>query len=111
MLNHTESAMSETTHAHREKLMNDLKLVIADADELLKLTAGEMGDKAAEMRLRMQARMEQAKADLARVQDAAVGKAKDAGRATDAYVHEHPWTAVGIGAGVGLLLGMLISRR
>lgn len=103
--------MSGITHVHREKLMSDLKLVIADAEELLKITAGEVGDKAADMRMRMQARMEQAKADLAMVQDMAVGKARDAGKAADLYVHEQPWTAVGIGVGVGLLLGLLISRR
>lgn len=103
--------MNEMTHAQREKLMTDLKLVIADADELLKMTAGQMGEKATDLRQRMQVRMDQAKADLARAQDAAIGRAKDAGRATDNYVHDHPWTAVGIGAGVGLLLGLLISRR
>lgn len=105
--------MSETamTANHKEKLMGDLKLVIADAEELLKLTAGQVGDKAVEMRLRMQARMEQAKADLLDLQTMAVTKAKDAGRAADMYVHDNPWKAVGIAAGVGLVIGMLISRR
>jgi ElaB/YqjD/DUF883 family membrane-anchored ribosome-binding protein len=103
--------MSQMTVAHREKLMSDLKMVIADAEELLKLTAGEVGEKASEMRMRMQARMEQAKSDLASVQDMALGKARDAGKAADRYVHEQPWTAISIGVGVGLLLGMLISRR
>ena len=103
--------MSEMTTAHKEKLMSDLKLVIADAEELLKLTAGNVGDKAAEMRMRMQARMEQAKADLANLQEMAITKAKDAGKAADTYVHENPWRAVGIAAGVGLVVGMLISRR
>jgi ElaB/YqjD/DUF883 family membrane-anchored ribosome-binding protein len=32
-------------------------------------------------------------------------------RATDDYVHEHPWRAVGAAAGVGLIIGLLISRR
>ncbi len=103
--------MSQITVAHREKLMSDLKMVIADAEELLKLTAGEVGEKAAEMRTRVQARMEQAKSDLAAAQDIALGKARDAGMAADRYVHEQPWTAISIGVGVGLLLGMLISRR
>lgn len=103
--------MSGITHTHREKLMSDLKLVIADAEELLKLTAGDVSGKASEMRMRLQARMEQAKADLASVQSMAVGKAKDAGKAADTYVHEEPWTAIGIGVGVGLLLGLLIGRR
>ena len=94
----------------RDKLMADLKLVIADAEELLKLTAGQAGDKAAEMRMRMQARMEQVKADLARRRrrpSAGEGRRQ----AADAYVHESPWKAVGIAAGVGLVVGLLISRR
>ncbi|MES2784930.1 MAG: DUF883 family protein [Pseudomonadota bacterium] len=103
--------MSELTHNHKEKLMGDLKLVIADAEELLKLTAGQVGDKTTEMRLRMQARMEQAKADLAKVQEMAVVQLKDAGEAADQYVHDKPWHAVGIAAGLGLLAGILISRR
>ncbi len=103
--------MSEITTAHKEKLMTDLKLVIADAEELLKLTANQVGEKAAEMRVRMQARMEQAKSDLSDLQDMAITRAKDAGRAADVYVHDNPWRSVGIAAGVGLVLGLLISRR
>ncbi len=103
--------MTEMTVDHKEKLMSDLKVVIADAEELLKMTAGQVGDKASELRSRMQTRLEQAKAELARVQAAAVVKAKEAGQATDTYVRENPWQAVGIAAGAGLLIGMLISRR
>ena len=103
--------MSELTAAHKEKLMTDLKLVISDAEELMKLTAGEVGDKASAMRMRMQDRLDQAKADLARLQETAVARAKDAGRVADNYVHDNPWTAIGIAAGVGVVLGMLISRR
>lgn len=105
--------MSEVTTSTtpRDKLMADMKLVIADAEELLKLTAGQAGDKVTEMRLRMQARMEQAKADLARLQDVAVVGAKDAGRAADVYVRENPWQVIGVAAGVAFLVGLLVSRR
>ena len=103
--------MTDMTHAQREKLMSDLKVVIADAEELLKMTAGQVGDKAAELRQRMQTRMEQAKGDLAALQDMALGTAKDAGRVADSYVHDNPWTAIGIAAGAGLLVGLLIGRR
>ena len=102
---------SELSPTQKEKLMADLKVVIADAEELLKMTAGQVGDKAGELRQRMQVRMDQAKVDLARLQEMAIDKAKDAGKAADDYVHDNPWTAMGIAAGVGLLLGMLISRR
>jgi ElaB/YqjD/DUF883 family membrane-anchored ribosome-binding protein len=95
----------------REKLIADLKLVIADAEELLRLTAGQAGDKVTELRHRIQDRMDAAKGDLARLQADAVGKAKEAGKAADDFVHDQPWTAVGIAAGVGLLVGLLLGRR
>jgi ElaB/YqjD/DUF883 family membrane-anchored ribosome-binding protein len=103
--------MTQTTAATRDKLMADLRVVITDAEELLKLTAGQAGDKVAELRERMQARMVQAKDELANLQTAAVGQAREAAKATDHFVHESPWTAVGIAAGVGLIAGLLIGRR
>ena len=48
---------------------------------------------------------------LSQVSEATVEKAKVAAKATDDFVRENPWQAVGIGAAVGVLLGMLISRR
>jgi len=103
--------MAEMTVTHREKLMNDLKVVITDAEELLKMTASEVGEKAAALRTRMQMRLDQAKADLARLQEITVVKAKEVGQATDTYVRENPWQAVGIAAGAGFLIGLLVSRR
>lgn len=103
--------MSEMTVAHKEKLMNDLKVVIADAQELLKMTANEVGDKAVALRSRMQTRLDQAKAELARLQEVTVVKAKEVGQATDTYVRENPWQAVGVAAGAGFLIGLLVSRR
>ena len=106
--------MTETTEMtvdHKEKLMSDLKLVIADAEELLKMTASQVGDKATALRARMQTRLDQAKTELVRLQEMAVVKAKEVGQATDTYVKENPWQAVGIAAGAAFLIGMLISRR
>lgn len=103
--------MAEMTVPQREKLMDDLKVVIADAEELLKMTASEVGEKATALRARMQTRLDQAKADLVRLQEIAVDKAKEVGQATDTYVQENPWHAVGIAAGAGFLIGLLVSRR
>ena len=66
---------------------------------------------ASELRAKVQATLDRAKDNLHDLQDAAVERAKAAGRATDAYVHENPWQSIGVAAGVGLLLGMLIARR
>ena len=103
--------MSNGSDVSREKLASDLKVVVADAEELLRATAGQMGEKAVIARERIQESLRVAKEKLSRVEDAVVDKTKAAARATDDYVHEHPWGAVGIAAAVGLVIGMLISRR
>lgn len=95
----------------RERLAADFRTVVADAEELLQLTAGQVGDKAGAARERIQQRLRLARAELDRAEAAALRKARDAAAATDGYVHAHPWTTAGIAAGAGLLLGMLISRR
>ena len=74
-------------------------------------TAGQAGDKVTDLRHRIQDRMDAAQADLARLQAQAVGTARDAGKAADDFVHDQPWTAVGIAAGVGVLVGLLLGRR
>ena len=103
--------MTDTPTVNKEKLMTDLQVVIADAEALLRMTADQAGEGAADIRARVQARMDQAKTDLLEVHAAAVAKAKEVGHVTDEFVHENPWKSVAIGAGLGLLLGLLVSRR
>ena len=103
--------MTDMNTVHRDKLMGDLRVVFADAEELLRMTADQAGDAALDIRGRIQTRMNQAKTDLLLLQQAAVAKAKAAGHATDEFVHENPWKSIGIAAGVGMLLGLLVSRR
>lgn len=103
--------MNDMTTVQKDKLMSDLRVVIADAEELLRMTADQAGESAADVRSRVQAKMNQAKADLIHLQEAAVAKAKAAGHATDEFVHENPWKSIGIAAGVGLVVGLLIGRR
>jgi ElaB/YqjD/DUF883 family membrane-anchored ribosome-binding protein len=103
--------MEEQAMNPKDKLMNDLHMVIADAEEVLRLTANEVGDSAVSLRARLQARLDQAKEELKRAQHAVVIKAKAAGIATDEFVHENPWRAIGAAAGVGLVVGLLIGRR
>jgi len=94
----------------KEKLMQDLRVVVGDAEELLRATAGQAGEKVSAARERIQENLSAAKVRLAASQEAMMAKAKQAGIATDEYVHENPWKSAGIAAGVGLLIGMLISR-
>lgn len=102
---------AELTAVNRDKLVADLKVVISDAEEILRATASETGDKVVELRTRIQDRLNAARARLTDIEQAVVAKAKATAKATDQYVHENPWKAVGIAAAIGFTLGVLISRR
>ncbi len=103
--------MNEMTQVSKEKLVADFKVVIADAEELLRATAGQAGDKIGDLRAKAQDHLASAKIKLADAEAAVVDKAKQAGRVADDYVHDNPWGAVGVAAGIGFLIGLLIGRR
>ncbi len=103
--------MSTTTQSSRDKLAGDLKSLISDAEELLKLTADQQGSKLEDLRARIAERMAVAKDRLADAEAAIVDSGKKAVRVTDDYVHQNPWQSVGVAAGVAFLLGLLVSRR
>ena len=95
----------------KEKLAADLKVVVADAEELLRATASQAGEKVGVARERIQASLASARVNLADTERAVLDKTKIAAKATDEYVHENPWQAVGVAAVIGFLLGALITRR
>jgi ElaB/YqjD/DUF883 family membrane-anchored ribosome-binding protein len=97
--------------ASKEQLVRDFKILVADAEALLKATAGQSGEAVAAMRAKVGESLAVAKVKLTEAEELALEKAKAAAAATDEYVHEHPWHAVGIAAGVGLVIGLLIGRR
>lgn len=104
--------MSDATNGvSKDKLVQDFKLVIADAEELLRATASQAGEKVAAARERIQDRLHTAKIKLAEAEEAVLIRTREAAKATDQFVHDKPWYAVGIAAGVGLIVGMLIGRR
>lgn len=105
--------MSEAAelNSNKQKLVSDMRVVVADAEEILRATAGVAGEKMADLRERVGERLRDAKLRIADAEAALVDKTKAAARATDDYVNDNPWRAVGIAAGVGLLLGIVIGRR
>ena len=105
------STQSASNDVSKEKLVADLKVVVADAEELLRATASQAGEKVSAARERIQASLATAKVKLTDAERAAIDKTKDAAKATDEYVRENPWQAVGVAAMAGLVLGILISRR
>lgn len=103
--------MAEMTDVSKEKLVADFKVVVADAEELLRATASQAGEKAGELRVKLERNLADAKARLADAEAALVERAKQIGRAADDYVHDNPWRSVGVAAGIGFIVGLLIGRR
>jgi ElaB/YqjD/DUF883 family membrane-anchored ribosome-binding protein len=98
-------------NATKEKLMTDVNTVLADAEELLRQATQATGEQAAELRRRAQSAISKAKIKLSDAEQRAVEQAKTAAKATDNWVHDHPWSAVGIAGTIGVLLGLMINRR
>jgi ElaB/YqjD/DUF883 family membrane-anchored ribosome-binding protein len=97
----------QDSEATAEKLAADLRLVISDAEALLRATAGQAGETIAAARAKVQESL-----DSARIELGALGEEyAQQVRAVDGYVRGHPWQAVGIAALAGIVLGLLISRR
>jgi ElaB/YqjD/DUF883 family membrane-anchored ribosome-binding protein len=104
-------SMTDMEKVTTEKLLSDLQTVIEDAEALLQATASQTGEKIDAVRSRARASVKQARERLSEVQTKAADQARQAAESTDEYVHKNPWQAVGIAAGIGLLLGVLINRR
>ena len=102
---------TEVAVTSQEKLVADMKAVIADAEDMLHATADQAGEKVAGLRARIQERLQTARVRLAEAEAVLVAKTRAAARATDAYVHENPWKAVGVAAGIGFLVGFILGRR
>ncbi len=92
-------------------MIQDVKAVIADTEELIKATAGQTGEHIAAVRAKLVARIDSSRQHLVDLEHGAVEKAKAAAEATDKLVRDHPWPAMGVAAAVGFLLGLLTSRR
>ncbi len=95
----------------KDKLVSELHRVIADAEELMRATSHQTEGKVAELRDRITTNLRDARHKLADAEESIKERTLEAARVTDEYVHENPWSAIGAAAGVGLLVGLLISRR
>ena len=103
--------MNETTAAQRDKLMQDLRVVIRDAETLMKTTGEQLGDGATEWRERTGNRVADLRRQLSQLQMQTTERVAAAGRNANEFVKGNPWTAVGVASGIGLLAGYLMNNR
>jgi ElaB/YqjD/DUF883 family membrane-anchored ribosome-binding protein len=80
------------------------------AEELLRQAANGTGVQAQELREKAMQLLEQVKSQTQVLQDQAMIKAREAGEATQEFVKENPWKALGVAAGLGLLLGAMLKN-
>jgi ElaB/YqjD/DUF883 family membrane-anchored ribosome-binding protein len=95
----------------REKLVADMRVVLADTELLLKAVIGQSGEKLAALQPRIEENLRNVKTRLAEFEQMASDRARAAAGATDDYAHEHPWNVAGVSALVGVAIGLLIGRR
>jgi ElaB/YqjD/DUF883 family membrane-anchored ribosome-binding protein len=103
MENHTENELKDST----QKLLQDLRQVVHDGEEVLRAGAGELGEKGAAARAKLSAALASAKETAKRLQEKTIAGAK----ATDKVIREHPYQSIGIAFGIGLLIGVLVNRK
>lgn len=111
MTTKTMHAKHSSLTVPKDKLMEDLRLVVEDAEALLHATANQAGESAVAARARIQHSLQVAKERLMDAEDAMIDRTKEAAKVADQYVHDNPWKAIGISACVGAIVGILIARR
>ena len=103
--------MTTSFKAEKNKLIHDLQAVIQDTEELLRMTVDHVGESADALRSRVSDRLNQAMTELRQLQNLTTDQAKLLGQEGEDFVKNNPWKSVGVAAGVGLLLGLLVGRR
>jgi ElaB/YqjD/DUF883 family membrane-anchored ribosome-binding protein len=101
----------EETQISSEHLIGDFKALMADAEALIKATAHHEEGPLSAIRSKALDTLANAKETLSSAEGTFVEKAKIAAESTDDFVHRNPWEAVGVAAGLGLLIGLFIGRR
>ena len=110
-MNDSVSNQGADARLARDRLVRDLRNTVESTEELLRVTAGQVGERIAEVRAKAQVSLEQARAQLTRLQAEAVERGKQASMQVDEYVSSNPWKAIGVVGLVGLIIGALIARR
>ena len=93
----------------RDKLVKDVKVLGKDVQETLKATASVVGDKAAEARVKVEDGLKAAQDKLSVAREKVNAQGEECFAATDRYVRDNPWNAVGIAAGIGFILALGFS--
>jgi ElaB/YqjD/DUF883 family membrane-anchored ribosome-binding protein len=101
----------DSSNTSTERLMADLQAVVRDTENLLKATAGDASERAAKARTHAEESLHKARVRITEMEQDLAARAREAAKKTNQYVHENPWPSIGMAAGVGFVVGLLIGRR
>jgi len=104
------SAQTEATEAAISSVAREFKNFVADVEDLIQSTTSLNGEDLARVKAKLQARVAAAKQSVQSIGAPLIDRARNTVRATDGYVREQPWQALGIVAGASLLVGYLVGR-
>lgn len=95
----------------KDKLVDDIKSVVDDAEQLLRKARTSSAEGYSAVRVELEDRLANSIVRLQEVQQELKSRARQAAKATDAYVHDNPWKSMAYVAVAGLIAGLLITRR
>lgn len=102
---------SEVASASSDQLIGEFKALMADAEALIQATEGHADGAIGSIRSKALETIAGAKESISGLEGALTDKAKAVAEGADDFVHRNPWEAVGVAAGIGLLIGLFIRRR
>nr|WP_298138368.1 DUF883 family protein [uncultured Pseudomonas sp.] len=95
----------------QDDLIKEFQTLVSDTEKLLNTSANLVGEHADELREQIRSSLGRARSSLDSAENSLRERGQAAVDATSDYVQTHPWHSLGIAAAIGMLLGMLITRR
>lgn len=103
--------MARTIEPHETRLDDDLALLTETLEEVLKSSGDSTDQKYLELKAKAEKSLDEVKSRLSNASDSYYYRARQAVTRADEYVHDKPWQGIGVGATVGLVVGLLLARR
>jgi len=105
------SSSSATADSVSSAVSRELHTVLTDIEDLITATTSLTGEDLARAKAKLAARVAAARESVKKLGGAIADRARNTVKLTDDFVQERSWQAVGIGAGIGLLIGYVLGRR
>lgn len=103
--------MSVSNEPNDNRLDDDLALLTKTLEEVLKSSGDPADQKYVELKAKAEKSLDEVKTRIGNASDSYYYRARQAVSRADEYVHDKPWQGIGVGATVGLVVGLLLARR